>query len=285
MFGLCQVPSAGAMIVLPGWARPSHAVLTICCRSVAYSIACRTLGLSSSVWVVLCGLVLMMNVFIEMDGVVVTTKPACLSAATAVGGVYSPMKSTWPFFSAWTIASAFEKNCSPNPSILGLGPHQYGFRLNSAYWFALYLTSSNGPPETMGFPLAGGTFGTVLSLAPLPVKNGAQTCFGSTDMLCICASTLATAVEYLMIRVVEFGADAPVMCSSSPAHWPAGPFLYFMTSLIVHATSAAVSGFPSDHSAFATVWKVQVRPSGETDQLCAKSGMICSLELYCTSCG
>src|SRR5215467_5533127 len=104
-------------------------------------------------------------------------------------------------------------------------------------------------------------------------------------MLCICSSTFATAVEYLMTSVVGFGADAPVMCSSNPAHCPAGPFLYFMTSLMVHATSAAVSGFPSDQRACGTVRKVQVLPSGETDQLRAKSGAIPRLALYCTSWG
>ncbi len=75
------------------------------------------------------------------------------------------------------------------------------------------------------------------------------------------------------------------MCASRPAHWPAGPFWYFITSLIVHATSAAVSGFPSDHLACGPVWKVQVRPSEEVDQLVAKSGTIRSLASYCTSCG
>ena len=52
----------------------------------------------------------MMKVFIDIDGVVVTAKPAFLSAATAVGAVYSPMKSTWPSLSACTMASALEKN-------------------------------------------------------------------------------------------------------------------------------------------------------------------------------
>jgi len=119
----------------------------------------------------------------------------------------------------------------------------------------------------------------------LPVKYGDQTCFGSTDMPCICWSTLATAVEYLITTVVGFGADAPIMCSSRPAHWPAGPFLYFMTSLMVQATSAAVSGLPSDHRARLTVWKVQVRPPSDADQLRAKSGAMPSLASYCTSCG
>src|ERR1022692_1949890 len=285
MFGSCQEPSAGAMIVLPGWARPSQAVLMICCRSVAYSIASLTSGFSSSRCVVLCGFVLMMKVFIDSDGAVVTTKPAFFSAVTAVGGVYSPMKSTWWSLSAWTMASALEKNCSPKPSIFGLAPHQFGFRLNSAYWLALYSTSSNGPPETIGWPFDGGTFWKVFIPVPLPVKYGAQTCLGSTDMPCICSRTFATAVEYLITRVVGFGADAPIMCSSRPAHCPAGPFLYFMTSLMVQATSAAVSGLPSDHFAFGTVWKVQVRPSAEADQLRAKSASIPSLELYWTSCG
>ena len=104
-------------------------------------------------------------------------------------------------------------------------------------------------------------------------------------MLCICSSTFATAVAYLITTVVGFGADAPIMCSRSPAHWPAGPFLYFMTSLMVQATSAAVSGFPSDQWACGTVWNVQVRPSAEVDQLRAKSGAMPRLELYWTSCG
>jgi hypothetical protein len=43
--------------------------------------------------------------------------------------------------------------------------------------------------------------------------------------------------------------------------------------LTVHTTSAAVSGFPSDHFAFGARWNVQVRPSGEVCQLLAKFGM------------
>ncbi len=70
----------------------------------------------------------------------------------------------------------------------------------------------------MGVPFAGGTLAKVLSFVPLPVKYGAHTCFGSTDMLCICWSTFATAVAYLITTVVGFGADAPIMCASSPAH-------------------------------------------------------------------
>src|ERR1022692_3069763 len=128
-FEACQVPSLGAMMVLPGEARPSQAVLMICCRSVAYSIASRTAGLSSSRCVVLSGLVLMMKVFIDSDGVVVRTNPARFSAATAVGGVYSPMKSTWLSFSAWIIASSLEKNCSPKPSMCGFGRRAiFGFQ-------------------------------------------------------------------------------------------------------------------------------------------------------------
>src|SRR5260221_9770231 len=136
----------------------------------------------------------------------------------------------------------------------------------------------------MGLPFEGGTLAKVLRPAPLPVKYGAHTCFGSTDMLCICSSTLATAVAYLITTVVGFGADAPIMCSSSPAHWPAGPFLYFMTSLMVQATSAAVSGFPSDQWVCGTVWNVQVRPSAEVDQLRAESGAMPRVGVDCTSC-
>src|ERR1022692_531213 len=284
-FESCQVPSLGAMMVLPGEARPSQAVLMICCRSVAYSIASRTAGLSSSRCVVLSGLVLMMKVFIDSDGVVVRTNPARFSAATAVGGVYSPMKSTWLSFSAWIIASSLEKNCSPKPSMCGLGPHQFGFRLNRASWFAAYLTSSNGPPETIGWPLAGGTFWNVLIPAPLPVKYLAQTCGGSTCICCICSRTSATATLYLITRVVEFGADAPAMWASTPAELAVGPFSYFRLSLIVQAASDAVSGLPSDHFAFGTVWNVQVSPFFDWVQLVAKSGAICSAALYWTSCG
>ena len=45
-----------------------------------------------------------------------------------------------------------------------------------------------------------------------------------------------------------------------------------MSVLIVHATSAAVSGLPSDHFALATVVNVQVLPSFEVFHERAKSG-------------
>ncbi len=163
----------------------------ICWRSVAYSIASLTSGLSSSRCVVFFGLPLMMNVFMEMDGGVDTTRPACFKVATAVGGVYSPMKSTCPVLSAWIIASSFEKNCRPKPSICGFGPYHAGFRLNSATWFFTYFTSSNGPPETSGWPLRG-VFWNVLIPVPLPVKYCAHTWRGRMDIPWNCESTLAT---------------------------------------------------------------------------------------------
>ena len=75
--GSCHWPSEGATIVLPGWAKPSQAILMISARSVAYSSASRTSGFSSSRWTVLWGLVLMMKSFIDRLGRVSTTRPRC----------------------------------------------------------------------------------------------------------------------------------------------------------------------------------------------------------------
>ena len=59
--GSCQTPAPGGTIVDPGFAYPSHAVCTIASRSIAYSMAMRTSGCSSSRLVVFCGLELMMK--------------------------------------------------------------------------------------------------------------------------------------------------------------------------------------------------------------------------------
>ena len=86
-------------------------------------------------------------------------------------------------------------------------------------------------------------------------------------------SALATGCLYVATTVVGFVALTPARWATLPAHSPAGPFWYLMMVLTVQATSAAVSGFPSDHFAFGARWNVQVRPSGEVCQLVAKFGM------------
>ena len=85
--------------------------------------------------------------------------------------------------------------------------------------------------------------------------------------------------------MVGLVACAPVTCASAPAAVAVGPFTYFSSMLMVQAASAAVSGFPSDHLAFGRVWKVQVRPSGDSVQLVAKSGTISRFALYWVSWG
>ena len=85
--------------------------------------------------------------------------------------------------------------------------------------------------------------------------------------------------------MVAFGAVALFMCATYPAELAVAPSANFKMVLKVQAASAAVSGLPSDHFAFGWVWKVQVRPSGETCQLRAKSGTIFSAGVYWTSSG
>ena len=82
--------------------------------------------------------------------------------------------------------------------------------------------------------------------------------------------------------MVAFGAVALTMCAMAPAEFAVGPFWNLMFVLRVQATSAAVSGLPSDHLAFGRVWNVQVFPSGLSCQLVAKSGTNWSLGLYWT---
>ena len=67
------------------------------------------------------------------------------------------------------------------------------------------------------------------------------------------------------------------------AEFAVAAFWYFRIVLKVQAASCAVSGLPSDHLAFGTVWKVQTLPPSDICQLVAKSGTIASLGLYWTS--
>jgi hypothetical protein len=85
--------------------------------------------------------------------------------------------------------------------------------------------------------------------------------------------------------VVAFGAVALAMCAVVPAELAVGPSANFKMVLNVQATSAAVSGLPSDHLAFGWVWNVQVRPSALCCQPRAKSDTNCSFGLYWTRYG
>ena len=96
----------------------------------------------------------------------------------------------------------------------------------------------------------------------------------------------ATAVEYVTTRVLSSVASTVFTKPSDPMRLPAGPSPYFRMVFIVHAASFAVSGWPSDHFAFGTVWNVHVSPSAEVSHDCAKSGLNSNVcESYCTSCG
>ena len=97
-------------------------------------------------------------------------------------------------------------------------------------------------------------------------------------------SAFDTGSLYVATTVVGLVALMLARWATLPDHAPAGPFWYFRMVLTVQATSAAVSGLPSDHFAFGARWNVQVRPSGEVCQLVAKFGMnlyVC--RSYCTS--
>src|ERR1700704_1322410 len=74
------------------------------------------------------------------------------------------------------------------------------------------------------------------------------------------------------MSVVAFGALALTMWAMRPAALAAPVPLYLMSVWIVHAASAAVSGCPSLHFAFATVVNVQVLPSCDVFHERAKSG-------------
>ena len=75
------------MIVEPGCPCPSSEVATTACRSIAWSNACRSSGLSSSLWLACCcGLELMMKSSKATPGLERTWKWAALSVATEVGG-------------------------------------------------------------------------------------------------------------------------------------------------------------------------------------------------------
>ena len=86
--------------------------------------------------------------------------------------------------------------------------------------------------------------------------------------------------------MVGLDATALVMCAISPASFAAPVFLYLTAVLIVHAASAAVSGWPSVQIAPATVLNVQVLPSFDTCHDFAKSGANCRfVRSYWTSAG
>ena len=82
-----------------------------------------------------------------------------------------------------------------------------------------------------------------------------------------------------------FGASILVTWVSAAAVSAVGPAAYFTIRLPVHAASAAVSGFPSDHLRRRFRWNVQVSPSALCDQLVAQSPSSFSPGPYWTSCG
>src|SRR4029077_4099497 len=98
-------------------------------------------------------------------------------------------------------------------------------------------------------------------------------CFGRIASCWNCERTFPTGFSYLTTSVFGSGAEALLMCAIRPAVL-APPVPWYLTSvLIVQAASSAVSGFPSDHLAFGTVWNVQVRPSFDVSHLVANSGV------------
>ncbi len=72
--------------------------------------------------------------------------------------------------------------------------------------------------------------------------------------------------------MLSSGASIDVIVLTLFAHAPVGPCSYFWIIWMVHTTSSAVSGWPSDQVAFGVVWKVSFRPSLDSSQLCAKLG-------------
>ena len=62
------------------------------------------------------------------------------------------------------------------------------------------------------------------------------------------------------------------MCAISPAELAVAPPLYLTAVLIVHAASAAVSGWPSDQTAPLRVLNVHVLPPFDAFHDVAKSG-------------
>src|SRR5205823_14062035 len=140
----------------------------------------------------------------------------------------------------------------------------------------LYSTTSNGPPETTGWPCVGVTasFAAVFSSLPLPVANFPHTCSGRIGMPMIWDRALPAGLVYWTTTVAGSGASTCFMFVTLDAQFPAGPFWYLMIVLMVNAASDAVMGFPSDHVVSGWRWKVYVSPSGLGSQLVAQSGTI-----------
>jgi hypothetical protein len=96
--------------------------------------------------------------------------------STLVGGI-SLIASSSSVLSAVIIASSSRKNWSPNPSMLGFVPYQFGLASKSAMSFFSYFVMTNGPPPTSGLP-SSGTFANVLIALPSPVAYCDHTCSG-----------------------------------------------------------------------------------------------------------
>ena len=121
MAGFTHAPVAGGTSVLPGVAAPRKTTRTICARSMAWSKASRSVGLSSSRFFGFFGLELKMTSVWSAPGTSWIAKPAFLRVAIAVAGT-SSIASMLCAFSAATSASSFENICRPKPSTCGFGP-------------------------------------------------------------------------------------------------------------------------------------------------------------------
>src|SRR5437867_2139443 len=131
-------------------------------------------------------------------------------------------------------------------------PYQLGLRSNSAMSFLLYSDRTNGPPPTSGCPLTG-SLANVLRPLPSPVAYCSQTWGGRIGVKPRSNRAVPDGCSYLATSVFGSVASTLVNDVTLPDHAPAGPGVYFMIMLKVHATSSAVSGSPSDHLASGTV--------------------------------
>ena len=111
-----------------------------------------------------------------------TCMPDDFSVSTLVGGI-SLIASSWPVFSAVTIASSSRKNWSPNPSMCGGVPYQFGLRLEQRDVVLAVLGEDERAAADERLAVRRARSRYVLMPLPSPVAYCSHTCCGRIGVI------------------------------------------------------------------------------------------------------